>query len=142
MHTTRNPVLIPPSPAQMGHINLTAASAPELDRTLRPLLECLSLAPGDTSSGGRVPPPMPLVGVIMGSDSDLPAMSAACDILRKFDVAFECDIVSAHRTPEKMMAYAKDAASRGLQVSAERAPSEASACGSVMIYQTPAGSAI
>jgi hypothetical protein len=42
---------------------------------------------------------MALVGVIMGSDSDLPTMSAACEMLKKFDIPFEVDIVSAHRTP-------------------------------------------
>ena len=41
----------------------------------------------------------PLVGVIMGSDSDLPCMAAACEMLTKFGIAFEVDIVSAHRTP-------------------------------------------
>ena len=41
----------------------------------------------------------PLVGVIMGSDSDLPVMKAACEMLAKFEVPYECTIVSAHRTP-------------------------------------------
>lgn len=48
----------------------------------------------------------PLVGVIMGSDSDLPTMKAAADILEKFDVPYELTIVSAHRTPVRMTAYA------------------------------------
>ena len=42
---------------------------------------------------------MSLVGIIMGSDSDLPTMSAACEILEQFEIPFEVDIVSAHRTP-------------------------------------------
>ncbi|MBX3163804.1 MAG: 5-(carboxyamino)imidazole ribonucleotide mutase [Bacteroidetes bacterium] len=58
----------------------------------------------------------PKVGIIMGSNSDLPTMQAAADILKQFDIAFEIDIVSAHRTPEKMFDYAKNAHSRGLQV--------------------------
>jgi len=58
----------------------------------------------------------PKVGIIMGSSSDLPTMQAAADILRQFDIAFEIDIVSAHRTPEKMFDYAKSAHTRGLQV--------------------------
>eukprot|EP00629_Pelagomonadales_sp_RCC1024_P014290 CAMPEP_0119272186 /NCGR_PEP_ID=MMETSP1329-20130426/8464_1 /TAXON_ID=114041 /ORGANISM="Genus nov. species nov., Strain RCC1024" /LENGTH=51 /DNA_ID=CAMNT_0007272241 /DNA_START=169 /DNA_END=321 /DNA_ORIENTATION=+ len=45
----------------------------------------------------------PLVGVIMGSDSDLPVMKSACEILQKFGVAYECTIVSAHRTPDRLV---------------------------------------
>jgi 5-(carboxyamino)imidazole ribonucleotide mutase len=57
-----------------------------------------------------------LVGVIMGSDSDLRVMQAAIDALDEFDVAREVHIVSAHRTPERMFEYARTAASRGLKV--------------------------
>jgi 5-(carboxyamino)imidazole ribonucleotide mutase len=56
------------------------------------------------------------VGIIMGSSSDLPVMQAAADILKQFDIGYEIDIVSAHRTPEKMFDYAKNAHDRGLQV--------------------------
>ncbi|MBA2611779.1 MAG: 5-(carboxyamino)imidazole ribonucleotide mutase [Bacteroidetes bacterium] len=58
----------------------------------------------------------PKVGIIMGSKSDLPTMQAAADILKEFDIEFEIDIVSAHRTPEKMVDYAKNAHIRGIQV--------------------------
>jgi 5-(carboxyamino)imidazole ribonucleotide mutase len=58
----------------------------------------------------------PKVGIIMGSNSDLPVMQAAADILKQFGIPYEIDIVSAHRTPEKMFEYAKSAADRGLQV--------------------------
>jgi len=58
----------------------------------------------------------PRVGIIMGSNSDLPVMQAAADILKQFGIPYEIDIVSAHRTPEKMFEYAKSAADRGLQV--------------------------
>jgi 5-(carboxyamino)imidazole ribonucleotide mutase len=58
----------------------------------------------------------PLVGIIMGSDSDLPVMQAAADFLGQLDIAFELTVVSAHRTPERMMDYAKSAKSRGLKV--------------------------
>src|SRR5882672_10978964 len=58
----------------------------------------------------------PTVGIIMGSNSDLPVMQAAADILKEFGIAYEIDIVSAHRTPEKMFDYAKNAHGRGLQV--------------------------
>ncbi len=56
------------------------------------------------------------IGIIMGSDSDLKVMQAAADILKSFDVEFEMTVVSAHRTPERMFNYAKEARSRGLKV--------------------------
>ncbi len=59
---------------------------------------------------------LPKVGIIMGSNSDLPVMQAAADILTQFQIPFEIDIVSAHRTPEKMFDYAKNAHLRGLNV--------------------------
>jgi 5-(carboxyamino)imidazole ribonucleotide mutase len=58
----------------------------------------------------------PLVGIIMGSDSDLPVMNEAADILKEFNVPFEMTIVSAHRTPQRMMEYAQTAEARGLEV--------------------------
>jgi len=57
-----------------------------------------------------------LVGIIMGSDSDLPVMKAAADVLESFDISFELTVVSAHRTPMRMVEYASQAASRGLKV--------------------------
>ena len=56
------------------------------------------------------------VGIIMGSTSDLPVMQEAIDILKGFDVEIEVDIVSAHRTPEKLFDYAKNAHTRGFSV--------------------------
>ena len=56
------------------------------------------------------------VGIIMGSKSDLPVMQDAIDVLKVLGVEFEVTIVSAHRTPQRMFDYAKDAASRGLKV--------------------------
>jgi|UniRef100_A0A7V3E7B2 5-(carboxyamino)imidazole ribonucleotide mutase len=58
----------------------------------------------------------PLVGIIMGSDSDLPIMSEAAKILNEFKVPYEIKIVSAHRTPDFMSEYAKSARKRGLKV--------------------------
>ncbi len=57
-----------------------------------------------------------LVGVVMGSDSDWPVMSAAAQALDEFGIAYEKDVVSAHRMPDAMIAYGRDAASRGLRV--------------------------
>lgn len=58
----------------------------------------------------------PLVGIVMGSDSDLPVMKAAADILKNFEIAFELTVVSAHRTPLRMVDYAKTAKERGLKI--------------------------
>lgn len=99
---------------KMGHINLTGSSQADLDGHLSELLALegipLSLLPGGSLSSS------PLVGVIMGSQSDLPTMNAAVDMLKKFGVPYEVDIVSAHRTPDKLMAYSRGAAGRGIRV--------------------------
>ena len=58
----------------------------------------------------------PLVGIIMGSDSDLPVMQAAADVLKEFGIAHEVTVVSAHRTPHRMIEYAQQAKARGLKV--------------------------
>ncbi len=58
----------------------------------------------------------PLIGIIMGSDSDLPIMQGAIAICEQFQIPCEVEIVSAHRTPERMVEYAKTAHTRGLKV--------------------------
>ena len=58
----------------------------------------------------------PLVGVVMGSDSDWPVMRAAADVLDEFGVGYEADVVSAHRMPHDMIGYGSAAAGRGLRV--------------------------
>lgn len=58
----------------------------------------------------------PLVGIVMGSDSDWPTMEAAAEACAEFDVAFEADVVSAHRMPDEMLAYGREAAGRGVRV--------------------------
>ncbi|MDE1173738.1 MAG: 5-(carboxyamino)imidazole ribonucleotide mutase [Parvibaculaceae bacterium] len=60
--------------------------------------------------------PRPLVGIIMGSQSDWPTMKHAADVLEKLGVPFEARIVSAHRTPERLFTYAKTARDRGLKI--------------------------
>jgi 5-(carboxyamino)imidazole ribonucleotide mutase len=57
-----------------------------------------------------------VVGIIMGSKSDLNIMNDAADIMKAFDIAFEITVVSAHRTPDRMFKYAKEAADRGIKV--------------------------
>ena len=56
----------------------------------------------------------PKVGIVMGSDSDWPTMKAAAEALEEFGVPYEADVVSAHRMPEEMLAYGREAAGRGL----------------------------
>ncbi|HEX2283838.1 MAG TPA: AIR carboxylase family protein, partial [Mycobacterium sp.] len=60
--------------------------------------------------------PQPRVGVIMGSDSDWSVMQEAAQAIAEFDVPFEVGVVSAHRTPDRMLDYAKGAAARGIEV--------------------------
>jgi 5-(carboxyamino)imidazole ribonucleotide mutase len=57
-----------------------------------------------------------LVGIVMGSDSDLPIMKQAADVLHQFGIGYEMNIISAHRTPEKAVGYAASAEERGLEV--------------------------
>lgn len=58
----------------------------------------------------------PIVGIIMGSDSDLSVMAEAAEILDSFQISYELTVVSAHRTPERMVTYAKEARARGIKV--------------------------
>jgi len=59
--------------------------------------------------------PKPLIGIIMGSRSDWPTLKIAADLLHELDIPFEARVVSAHRTPDRLYAYAKSAKSRGLK---------------------------
>lgn len=124
---------------KMGHINIVGESDAEVAERVQVLLDELAIAkesakagtPWDTAAaearaqatraaGGYAPSDFshahPLVGVIMGSDSDLPVMLPAAQILKQFGVPFELTIVSAHRTPDRMKTYANDARARGLRV--------------------------
>jgi 5-(carboxyamino)imidazole ribonucleotide mutase len=71
--------------------------------------------PRSGSTRGR-PAPVPAVGVVMGSDSDWPVMKAAAEALGEFGVAYETDVVSAHRMPRDMIEYGASAQERGLRV--------------------------
>lgn len=99
---------------KMGHINFVGSSQGEMDDDLKKILGIegipFSSLPGGSSKK------FPLVGVIMGSQSDLPTMNAAIDMLKKFGIPYEVDIVSAHRTPDKLMEYSRSAVERGLRV--------------------------
>jgi len=91
---------------KMAHVNVCAPNVVALSERLQPVKDLVGIG---------MPEIKPLVGVIMGSDSDLPCMKECCDVLREFGVPYECTVVSAHRTPDRMMEYAKAAASRGLR---------------------------
>ncbi len=112
---------------KMGHINVTADSHAELDGPLAELLRAEGIdvgvllprfggGGGGAAAAAAARRPPPLVGVIMGSHSDLPTMQDAVAVLREFGVPYEVDVVSAHRTPEKLASYSRSAAGRGLQV--------------------------
>ena len=78
----------------------------------------------------------PIVGIIMGSQSDLTVMQAAADILAEFAIPYECTIVSAHRTPDRMRNYAMEAREKGLQVIIAGAGGAAHLPGMVASYTT------
>ena len=110
---------------KMGHITIVAESDAQLRARLRPLLDSLpDASPEETdlfaallaTPGEGFSDKNPLVGVIMGSDSDLPVMLPAARILDKFKIPYELTIVSAHRTPDRLVQYARSAATRGLRV--------------------------
>ncbi|CAF1700378.1 phosphoribosylaminoimidazole carboxylase, chloroplastic [Brassica napus] len=94
---------------KMGHITLVGKSIGVLEQRLHCILNEQSRQLHDIAE-------TPRVGIIMGSDSDLPVMKDAAKILDMFGVTYEVKIVSAHRTPEMMFSYASSAHSRGVQV--------------------------
>ncbi|KAF7354604.1 phosphoribosylaminoimidazole carboxylase [Mycena sanguinolenta] len=95
---------------KMGHITVVAESDAELRTRLRVLLDALPSSPVTETDLDH-----PLVGVIMGSDSDLPVMLPAARILDQFQIPYELTIVSAHRTPDRLVEYARSASSRALR---------------------------
>ncbi|EOD20945.1 hypothetical protein EMIHUDRAFT_421581 [Emiliania huxleyi CCMP1516] len=96
----------PPKPRRkMAHVNLVGGSRHEVAIALRKL-EAIA----DAANGA------PVVSIIMGSDSDLPCMKAAAEVLEQFGVAYEITIVSAHRTPSRMYEFAREADARGVRV--------------------------
>ena len=94
---------------KMGHLTVVASHA----RLAMARLETVMAVAGGDPDASVDPPPS--VGIIMGSDSDLPTMAAAAETLESFGIGVEVTVVSAHRTPERMFEYAKSAAGRGLR---------------------------
>ncbi|KAG5179448.1 AIR carboxylase-domain-containing protein [Tribonema minus] len=93
---------------KMAHITFCADTMEELRARVAPYGLLQDGAPQQHSTA--------LVGIIMGSDSDLPTMKAAADALERFGVPYELTIVSAHRTPARLVTYSQTAAARGLRV--------------------------
>lgn len=102
---------------KMGHINIIGSSMDECERKLNFIQYGEEPYKNSEASKSAVPgtSSKPLVSVIMGSDSDLPVMSKACDILNDFNVPYEVTIVSAHRTPHRMSKFAIEAGNRGIK---------------------------
>ncbi|KAF8238135.1 phosphoribosylaminoimidazole carboxylase [Tricholoma matsutake] len=109
---------------KMGHITIVADSDAQLSARLRPLLQSLPSSPPEEidlyapispTPGSGFSDRRPLVGIIMGSDSDLPVMLPAARILDRFGIPYELTIVSAHRTPDRLVQYARSASTLGLR---------------------------
>jgi len=94
---------------KVGHITITGSDM----ATVRQRMSALQAEAGE--AGTSVSERVPQVGIIMGSDSDLFVMGAAAEVLEEFGVPFEVTVVSAHRTPERMVEYARNAHKRGLK---------------------------
>ncbi|XP_075638888.1 phosphoribosylaminoimidazole carboxylase, chloroplastic-like isoform X1 [Castanea sativa] len=93
---------------KMGHVTIVGSSMGDVEERLKSIL---------TEEGSDCKAAVtPRVGIIMGSDSDLPVMKDAARILNMFGVPYEVKIVSAHRTPEMMFSYASSALERGIQI--------------------------
>eukprot|EP00899_Mesostigma_viride_P009820 jgi/Mesvir1/1883/Mv22914-RA.4 len=110
-----------PAPAASASKPPASPSSPTKKAAPAPAPTAAAAAPTPAAAAAPAPSkpaaaPKPLVGVIMGSDSDLPVMSKAAEILEEFGVPYELTVVSAHRTPARMVEYAKKAHTRGIQV--------------------------
>ncbi|MCO5588490.1 hypothetical protein L7F22_042447 [Adiantum nelumboides] len=111
---------------KMGHITIVGKNDAQVRERYQVVLDALDAATCCLSSfkvaaslcanGSRLFTSSTLIGIIMGSDSDLPVMLPAAHILKRFNIPFELTIVSAHRTPDRMTRYAREAPARGLRV--------------------------
>lgn len=102
---------------KMGHITLTAPTLREAERKIQPLIDFVDEQKGK-ALGPRSSDPKeePLVAVIMGSDSDLPVLKAGLQILEKLNIPFTTRITSAHRTPDWLRTFSKNASSTSIRV--------------------------
>lgn len=103
---------------KMGHVTVVGSSPAQVADRLRPLLTTLPAPYNDLPQAPLsvgFSHKLPLVSIIMGSDSDLPVMRTASTMLDQFDIPHELEIVSAHRTPTLMAEFANSAAERGVR---------------------------
>jgi phosphoribosylaminoimidazole carboxylase len=104
---------------KMGHITITALTLAAAEREIQPLIDFVDEQKGK-ALGPQVDPASakaePLVAVIMGSDSDLPVLRAGLEILQKLEIPFTTRITSAHRTPDWLREFSKNASSTSLKV--------------------------
>ncbi|KAH7392244.1 hypothetical protein DE146DRAFT_662020 [Phaeosphaeria sp. MPI-PUGE-AT-0046c] len=104
---------------KMGHITITAPTLAEAEREMQPLIDFVDEQKGkplSTRSDPSSTKEEPLVAVIMGSDSDLPVLRAGLEILQKLEIPFTTRITSAHRTPDWLREFSKNASSTSLKV--------------------------
>lgn len=109
---------------KMGHITVLGKSDAEVHDKIAQLVQALPVMYHDPPAAdqrlraplGPLSSPHPLVSIIMGSDSDLPVLLPATTILSSFSIPFELSIVSAHRTPSRMVEFAQTASERGVKV--------------------------
>ncbi len=99
---------------KVGHVNTYGDDLDDVLRA-RPSRSRLSERDDHRMSPVAEPGAGPVVGIVMGSDSDWPVMEAAAQALDEFEIAYEVDVVSAHRMPHEMIAYGEQAAERGLK---------------------------
>lgn len=103
---------------KMGHITVVGPTMEIVRQRMKWIINTKGIQdypkenPGVVAASSLGPP----VGIIMGSDSDLPVMALAAEVLDSFGVEYELTVVSAHRTPERMVSYAQDAHKRGVKV--------------------------
>uniref|UniRef100_A0A6T6WKJ0 phosphoribosylaminoimidazole carboxylase n=1 Tax=Amorphochlora amoebiformis TaxID=1561963 RepID=A0A6T6WKJ0_9EUKA len=101
---------------KLAHVNIVAKTLTEVLARADAVIPKISSAFRAKGLEEAKEKKKPLVGIVMGSDSDLPTMEAAALYLEKFDVPYELTIVSAHRTPRRLFNYATTAVSRGIEV--------------------------
>lgn len=101
---------------KMGHVTITAPTMSEAETLVQPLIDAVDKAKRKHVSSKAAPRPLPRVAVIMGSDSDLPKLRPAFEILQSFGVPYQARITSAHRTPDWMREFVKSAEENGFEV--------------------------
>ena len=101
---------------KMGHLVVTAPTMSEAERMMEPLIDAVNDQSGKPLGPKSTAGEQPQVAVVMGSDSDMPVLKACFEVLDKFRIPYQARITSAHRTPDWMREFAKDAKENGFKV--------------------------